>query len=114
MTCKQCKFEFCWLCLGDYKKHSSETGIGLCNSIKDVEKIGRNKDEKQNEALRAEFELKKLEHYSQRFIAHQNSVKFAAEKVEQIKKEISEIAASQQKYDVSQFDFLVDIAELVK
>ena len=21
MTCSQCKYEFCWLCMGDYKKH---------------------------------------------------------------------------------------------
>ena len=36
MTCSQCKFEFCWLCMGDFRKHSSETGKGLCNSFEDV------------------------------------------------------------------------------
>jgi ariadne-1 len=36
MTCRQCKYEFCWLCLGDYRNHTTETGRSLCNSFKDV------------------------------------------------------------------------------
>jgi ariadne-1 len=31
MTCYSCKYEFCWLCMGDYRKHQEETGIGLWN-----------------------------------------------------------------------------------
>ena len=42
MTCAQCKHEFCWLCLGDYKKHSAETGRYLCNSFEDVIASGVN------------------------------------------------------------------------
>lgn len=36
MTCSQCRYEFCWLCMGDYKQHQAETGRGLCNSFDDV------------------------------------------------------------------------------
>jgi ariadne-1 len=36
MTCRNCKHEFCWLCMGDYKKHTAETGRSLCNSFDDV------------------------------------------------------------------------------
>ena len=39
MTCSKCRYEFCWLCMGDYKNHSKETGIGLCNSFEDVKKV---------------------------------------------------------------------------
>ena len=35
MTCSQCKYEFCWLCLGDYKSHNEATG-GPCNMYQDV------------------------------------------------------------------------------
>jgi len=41
MTCRNCKFEFCWLCLGDYKKHSKETGKYICQTVEDVNKAGR-------------------------------------------------------------------------
>ena len=41
MTCRQCKYEFCWLCMGDYKNHNAETGKNLCGSFEDVKKLGR-------------------------------------------------------------------------
>ncbi len=32
MTCSQCKFEFCWLCQGDWKEHGERTGgFYACN-----------------------------------------------------------------------------------
>ena len=43
MTCgnKSCKYEFCWLCLGDYRAHSSGgTGKSLCSDFNDVAKAG--------------------------------------------------------------------------
>lgn len=38
-----------------------------------------------DDVAKIEFEMKKLEHYSSRYIAHQNAVKFAQRRVEQIK-----------------------------
>ena len=26
MTCSQCRYEFCWICMGDWKEHGSATG----------------------------------------------------------------------------------------
>lgn len=26
MACPSCKYEFCWMCLGDWKSHSEKTG----------------------------------------------------------------------------------------
>jgi hypothetical protein len=47
MTCrnKSCGYEFCWLCLGDYKNHTAETGKSLCNSFDDVKAANRFKSD---------------------------------------------------------------------
>jgi ariadne-1 len=38
MQCKMCQKEFCWLCLGDWKEHNSNTGgYYKCNKFKDDE-----------------------------------------------------------------------------
>jgi len=55
--------------MGDYKKHQSETGKGLCNSYEDVKKLGRETKDMTDAAM-IERELKRLEHYSTRFIEH--------------------------------------------
>ncbi len=32
MTCSQCRYEFCWLCQGDWKEHGERTGgFYACN-----------------------------------------------------------------------------------
>ncbi len=34
MTCSQCRFEFCWLCQGDWKEHGERTGgFYACNRL---------------------------------------------------------------------------------
>jgi hypothetical protein len=58
------------LCLGDYKKHTAETGRGLCNSFDDVVASGRGQQSDQEERLKLDMMLKKLEHYQTRFIEH--------------------------------------------
>lgn len=68
MTCGKCRYEFCWLCLGDYKKHSAETGAYLCNSWEDVKKFGRAKED--GDVFRLEQELKRVAFYSTRYMEH--------------------------------------------
>ena len=66
MTCRNCKHNFCWLCLGDYANHGKETGKGLCGSYADVEKAGR-ASKSDIDKNRLERDLKKMEFYSNRF-----------------------------------------------
>ena len=63
MTCKKCKYEFCWLCMGDYKKHKQEVGTKLCNSYEEVQKAKRLPVAGKDTKRKAEFTLKKLEHF---------------------------------------------------
>ena len=112
MTCSQCKYEFCWLCMGGYKKHAAETGRGLCNSFEDVKAAGRETKDMTDRNM-IERELKRLEHYSMRFIEHQKSVVHAEREVEKIKLQIAHALELNPRYQPLDFQFLIDIAKLV-
>ena len=94
MTCSQCRYEFCWLCLGDYRNHSAETGRGLCNSFDDVVASGvsisflyklfikyicvqRGKQEDIEEKMKLDMMLRKLDHYRTRYTEHFKAIAFA-------------------------------------
>jgi ariadne-1 len=65
MTCKQCKHEFCWLCLGDWKKHGSETGgYFSCNIYKPSDKVEDPDEER----------LKMMQHYCDRYSEHKKGM----------------------------------------
>jgi hypothetical protein len=55
--------------MGDYRNHTAETGKALCGSFEDVKKLGR-ETKAMTDAAMIERELKRLEHYSTRFVAH--------------------------------------------
>ena len=61
MTCSQCKYDFCWLCLGDYQKHRTETGNELCSTYEDVVKAGRAEGQIIENVENIQAELKKFE-----------------------------------------------------
>lgn len=113
MTCSQCRFEFCWLCMGNYRNHQKETGAYICNSFADVEKFGRADKKGVLDADALARELKRLEHYSMRFIEHQKSIKFAQNALDLFHKQIAEAMRSNPKYTPTDFQFILDISALV-
>ena len=47
MSCKNCKFEFCWVCMEDWKEHNQQTGgFFKCNKY-DPKKKTKGKDGKE-------------------------------------------------------------------
>jgi len=72
MTCKHCKYEWCWICSGDWKEHGSKTGgFYACNRF-----IPDNNANKSDETK----ELEKLDFYRNRYDDHRKSIKQAQAK----------------------------------
>lgn len=59
MTCRKCKYEFCWICMGDWKGHSN------CNKF--VEDSSKSMDR---------AALERYLHYFHRYDTHEQSKKF--------------------------------------
>ncbi|KAJ3106590.1 hypothetical protein HDU97_005955 [Phlyctochytrium planicorne] len=69
MTCRKCRYEFCWVCLGEWKKHGDYYS---CNRYKEDES-----SEKMKKNTRAALE--KYLHYFTRYANHDQSAKLSAE-----------------------------------
>uniref|UniRef100_A0A2C9JPH1 Ariadne domain-containing protein n=1 Tax=Biomphalaria glabrata TaxID=6526 RepID=A0A2C9JPH1_BIOGL len=79
MKCSKCKFDFCWVCLEQWKRHNSSTGgYFKCNRYEVLKKV-----EEQSAQLMSEAEsknknmqeLNRFVHYYTRFKNHENSYK---------------------------------------
>lgn len=74
MTCKKCRYEFCWICMGDWKAHGSS--YYQCNRFNDQPE-DRKKDlnSKANLANASKNSLKRYLHYYNLFAVHETSTK---------------------------------------
>jgi ariadne-1 len=73
MTCRQCKHEFCWICMGNWADHGQQSGgYYKCNKFDAAELPAT-----VTEAQRAKAELDRYLHYYQRYQAHESGLKFA-------------------------------------
>jgi len=108
MTCSAsagCKYEFCWLCLGDWKEHNSGTGGSYnCNKY---EKLKDNEEFKQKEQKQQDLknELEKYIFYFERFNNHHNSLKSAKLLAPTIEQNILNLH-KQKQYPIQELDFL--------
>lgn len=70
MTCPKCKGEWCWMCLGDWKKHGSSTGgFYSCNMYNAGGTAGNERDQK---AAKSKEFHDKLKHFSDRYTDHKS------------------------------------------
>lgn len=82
MTCQSCRYEFCWICMGNWTDHGANTGgYYRCN------KFDPNDDpSNMSDAAKAKRELDRYLHYYKRYHAHSEAEKFA-------KRQLKETAA---------------------
>jgi len=107
MTCRNCKFEFCWLCKGDWKNHGSKTGgFYACNTFETHKSKGEvsAEDLKQQEA---QNNLNKYIFYYKRFTAHDKNVDFARQTHKNLETKIKE------EKEVKRADFLLQATQTV-
>jgi len=114
MTCQNCKYEFCWLCMGDYKNHSKETGRGLCNSFDDVKAAKRAHKGDIQDRLRVDRKMRKFAHYATRYKEHLNAVKIDTRRGSQLQNQIEFILSKcGNRYVWQDFAFIQDIVGLI-
>ncbi|CAM9447267.1 unnamed protein product, partial [Phaeothamnion confervicola] len=90
MTCKQCNWEFCWICMGPWQEHGNATGgFYKCNRY-DANKPS--KDE--SDAARAKAELDRYLHYYQRHHGHAEAQVFAEKQGDSTEKRMVELQES--------------------
>ena len=88
MSCSQCKYEFCWMCMGDWTEHGATTGgFYKCN------KFDPNADNEDDgsDAAKAKRELDRYLHYYKRYAGHDQAQKFAVKQLEQTEKRMMEL-----------------------
>jgi len=83
MQCVNCKHEFCWMCLGDWRTHGSE--YYECSRYKENPNIAH-----ESAHAQAREALKKYLHYFERWENHSRSMKLEAATLDKIKNRITE------------------------
>lgn len=90
MTC-QCRYEFCWLCMGPWSEHGQNTGgYYKCNKFTDK----RNKGEYNNvrdEKMKSQVQLQRYQMYIERFIEHKKALKYAQKKRKELLSIVKEL-----------------------
>jgi ariadne-1 len=72
MTCQRCKFEFCWICSGDWNEHGANTG-----GYYKCSRYSGNEENDQSDSARAKRDLDRYLHYYRRYHAHDEAENFA-------------------------------------
>jgi len=73
LICSKCAYEFCWVCMGDWKNHGPRTGgYYKCNKYKE------RKEAKAGPKTASKQELNRFLHYFHRYHNHEDAKKYAA------------------------------------
>lgn len=103
MRCFKCKYEFCWMCMGSWKKHATE--------YYECSKYQANPQEyTQTKANLAREALKKYLHYYGRWHNHDKSLKLEEELLQQLNEKIAAKVSEGQSSWID-WQYIVDAAK---
>ncbi len=103
MTCQNCRYEFCWICSGDWKDHGANTGgYYSCNKFNDKD----DNEEDQSDAALAKKELDRYLHYYKRYHAHAEAQKFAMKQLSETGRKMMLLQECKQDATWSDVEFL--------
>lgn len=103
MTCQKCRFEFCWICMGDWHDHGSNTGgYYKCNKYDN----GSEGTEDQTDAGKAKRELDRYLHFYSRFHAHAEAETFAKKQLKETEHRMVQLQESSDAARWSDVEFL--------
>lgn len=106
MSCSQCRYEFCWVCLDSWAQHDNSTGgFYKCNKYLPLEVDERNKQSSRDEARRS---IEKYMHYFRRYASHAQSQKFEKQLLEKSEEKMRELQ------QMNKFSSWVDVEYIQK
>lgn len=109
MTCSSCRHEFCWICMGDWAEHGSNTGgYYKCNKF-DAGAEGND----QSDAAKAKRELNRYLHYYKRFHGHHQAQDFARKSVKETEARMVLLQEQNSGNDWNDVEFLKTANELL-
>ena len=78
MTCYQCRHEFCWVCMGEWKAHGSATGgYYKCNVYEKKMSKDSNFSAEEKKRESAKNELERYQFYFERYDGHDKAMVYA-------------------------------------
>eukprot|EP00887_Chlorella_sp_A99_P005298 scaffold1.g5298.t1 len=108
MTCSQCRFEFCWLCLGPWADHGERTGgFYNCNTYKRAKEKGEI-DEAEQQRQHARASLERYMHYWQRWAENDKARKTALKQLKKFTEDKMEALSERTHTPTSQLKFITD------
>ncbi|KAG1173739.1 hypothetical protein G6F70_005625 [Rhizopus microsporus] len=91
MTCRKCRYEFCWVCMGPWKEHG--TSWYTCNRFDE-----RSSAEARDNQTQSRISLQRYLHYYNRYANHEHSAKLDQELYRKTERKMEEM---QQTSDLS-------------